>query len=373
MPHPDVLVVGGGVIGLSVAYHAARRGAKVTLLEAERLGAGASGAAAGMLNAQAETNEPGAFLDLQLHSRALHRSLGDQLYEETGLDPEYIWSGTLRVARSDAFEEGLSRTYRWQRTQGLSAKWLDGEKARELEPAISPDARAALYLPDDGQVNSPRLVRALAQAATRRKSEIREAAPVTGLAVDHGRITGAITAQGEIQAGCVVLAGGVASARLCEDFGLRLPLHPVKGETLSIESIPSPVSANVWDEGCYLVPKRDGRLVVGATEEPGVWEKRPTLGGVARLSGCAASLVPDLSGSPVTDLWGGLRPGTPSGWPVLGPVGEAEGLLLATGHYRNGILLSAVTGEAISALALGEKPPLDLAPFDYERHVEAAS
>lgn len=373
MPHPDVLVVGGGVIGLSVAYHAARRGAKVTLLEAERLGDGASGAAAGMLNAQAETREPGAFLDLQLHSRALHRSLGDQLYEETSLDPEYIWSGTLRVARTAAFEESLAQTHRWQQELGLSAKWLDGEELRKLEPEICPKARAALYLPDDGQVNSRRLVRALALAASRRGAAIREATPVSGLVSESGQVTGARTAHGEVHADRVVLAGGVGCARLCEDLGLRLPLHPVKGETLAIEAMPAPVSANVWDEDCYLVPKRDGRLIVGATEEPGVWEKRPTLGGVAQLSGCAASLVPDLSGSPVTDLWGGLRPGTPSGEPILGPVGGVEGLLLTTGHYRNGILLSAVTGEAISALALGEKPPLDLAPFSYERHVEAAS
>lgn len=373
MSHPDVLVVGGGVIGLSVAYHAARRGAKVTLLEAGRLGAGASGAAAGMLNAQAETHEPGAFLDLQLRSRDLHRALGPALYEETGLDPEYVWSGTLRVARTADFERSLAQTRRWQREHGLSAKWLDGEEARELEPEIAPDARAALYLPDDGQVNSRRLARALAQAASRRGAEIREATLVNGLVSERGKVTGANTAHGEILAGTVVLAGGVDSARLCEGLGLHLPVHPVKGETLAVEAMPAPVSANVWDEDCYLVPKRDGNLIVGATEEPGVWDRRPTLGGVARLSGCATSLVPALSRSPVADLWGGLRPGTPSGWPVLGPVGGIEGLLLATGHYRNGILLSAVTGEEISALALGEESALDLAPFAYERHLEAAS
>ena len=373
MSHPDVLVVGGGVIGLSVAYHAARRGAKVTLLEADRLGAGASGAAAGMLNAQAETREPGPFLDLQLQSRDLHRSLGAALYEETGLDPEYVWSGTLRVARTAAFEESLAHTYRWQSENGLSAKWLNGEEARELEPEISPDARAALYLPEDGQVNSSRLVQALALAASHRGAEIEEATPVNGLVSKRGRITGVRTNRDEIPADCVVLAGGVGCTRLCEGLGLRLPAHPVKGETLAVEAMPAPVSANVWDEGCYLVPKRDGRLIVGATEEPGVWDRRPTLGGVARLAGAAERLVPALSGAPVSDLWGGLRPGTPSGWPVLGPVGGIEGLLLATGHYRNGILLSAVTGEAIGALALGEEPPLDLSPFACDSHLETAS
>lgn len=372
MSHPDVLVVGGGVIGLSVAYHAARRGVKVTLLEADHIGSGASGAAAGMLNAQAETREPGAFLDLQLHSRDLHRCLGAALYEETGLDPEYVWSGTLRVARTADFEESLARTHRWQRERGLSAKWLDGDEARELEPSLAPDALAALYLPEDGQVNSRRLARALALAALRRGAEIEEDTPVTGLVSKRGRIDGVRTARGETPAGAVVLAGGVGCARLCEGLGLRLPLHPVKGETLAVEARPAPVSANVWDEGCYLVPKRDGRIIVGATEEPGIWDRRPTLGGVAHLSGAARGLVPALSGAPVADLWGGLRPGTHSGQPILGAVEGYEDLLIATGHHRNGVLLSAVTGEAIGALTLGEEPPLDLAPFAYERHLEAA-
>lgn len=362
-------VVGGGVIGLSIAYHAARRGAKVTLLEADRVGTGASGAAAGMLNAQAESGEPGPFLDLQLRGRDAHRPLATELYEETGLDPEYVWSGTLRVARSESFENRLSEAHRWQRERGLSAEWLDGEAARELEPALAPDARAALHLPHEGQVNSGRLVRALTLAAMRRGVELREDTRVTDLRVERGRVTGVETAQGGVAAGSIALAGGTESPGLLSGIGLELPVHPVKGETLAVHAAPPPVRANVWDESCYLVPKRDGRVVIGATEEPGVRDPRPALGGVARLSQGAVGLVPALSGCPVADLWGGLRPGTPSGRPILGPVKGYDNLLLATGHYRNGILLSAITGDAISALALRETPPLDLAPFHYESHL----
>lgn len=373
MTRPDVAVVGGGVIGLSVAYHAARRGAKVTLLEAGGLGSGASGAAAGMLNAQAESAEPGPFLELQLKGRDAHRVLAPALYEETGLDPEYVWSGTLLVARSEDFEERLATAYRWQRELGLPAQWLDAEAARGLEPALAPDTRAALYLPEEGQVNSGRLVRALALAAARQGAELHEETRVTSLRVERGRATGVETARGVVPAGSIVLAGGSESAGLLSGVGLELPVRPVKGEILTIHAAPPPVSSNVWDEGCYLVPKRDGRVVVGATERPGEWDRRPTLGGIADLSDAARGLIPTLSAAPMADLWGGLRPSTPSGQPVLGTIEGFEGLLLATGHHRNGILLSAITGDMISALALGEDPPLDLRPFGYEEHLETTA
>lgn len=368
----DVAVVGGGVIGCSVAYQAARRGAKVALFEADGIGTGASGAAAGMLNAQAEAHGSGPFLDLLLRSREMHETLSKELYEQTGLDPEYVWSGTLRVALDASFAQKLAETYSWQREAGLSARWLDPEEARELEPEISPETVAALYLPEDGQVNSPRLVRSLVLAAARNGATIAEAERVLGFTMDGGRVTGVRTARREVPAGSVVLAGGAASSPLADQLGLRLPVHPVKGETLTVTTRTATVKANVWDDGCYLVPKRDGRMVVGATEETGVYDRRPTLGGVAKLSGTATRLVPGLSAATFADAWSGLRPGTPDGLPFLGGVEGVEGLFLATGHYRNGVLLAPVTGEAIAALALGETPRVDVSPFSYERSTETA-
>ncbi len=363
-------VVGGGVIGCSVAYRAARRGASVALLEAGEIGAGASGAAAGMLGAQAEAHRPGPLLELLLASRNLHKTLGRELYEESGLDPEYVWSGTLRVALDERFGEELSEKHSWQREAGLSVRWLDGKEARELEPGLSPAAVAALYLPEDGQVNSPRLVRALALAAIRNGAEVAEAARVVGFSMRRDRVTGVRTVRGEVVAGSVVLAGGSLSGLLSAELGLRLPVHPVKGEILTVTARPDIMRANVWDDRCYLVPKRDGRVVVGATEVPGDYDRRPTLGGVAQLSGAAAKLLPELAGATFAGAWGGLRPGTSDGLPILGAVDGLEGLLLATGHYRNGILLAPLTGEAVSALALGEPPPVDIAPFSHERLVE---
>lgn len=368
----DVAVIGGGVIGCSVAYHAARRGARVALFEAGQIGSGASGAAAGMLAAQAEAREPGPFLNLLLASREMHRPFGEELYEETGLDPEYIWAGTLRAAADESSAEDLRVRYLWQKQRGLSARWMVPDEARDLEPALSSRTVAALYLPEDGQVNSPRLVRALSLAAARRGTRIEEFTNVCGLVVERSRIEGVRTSAGETAAGTVVLASGASSASLVRGLDVEVPVHPVKGEILAAVPRSLPIKANVWDDRCYMVPKRDGRVVIGATEEPGVRDPRPTLGGIAALSGAAVRLVPGISDAPFASAWGGLRPGTPDGLPVLGPVEDLEGLLLATGHYRNGVLLAPLTGEVISTLALGETPVKDISPFSPDRFTRTA-
>ena len=363
----DVAIVGGGAIGCSMAYYAARRGARVMLLEAERLGAGSSGALAGMLSGQGEVEPPGPFLDLMLLGRERHRELSEQLHETTGIDPGYVWDGALRTATDEAAEEFLTGAYRSQRAEGLEAEWLTGEEARELEPALSPEVTAGLYMPDDGQVNPPELVQALARAAVLHGAEIQEATRVVGFLVEGDRVTGVRTTRGEVSASKVVLAGGAFSGLLSEQLGVSLPLFPVKGEMLVTNLWPSPIKANVWDaHNFYVVPKKDGRVIVGATEEPDAYDHRTTLGGVARLSQAAVELVPGLSEALFVDTWGGLRPGTPTGHPILGPVEDRENLLLASGHFRNGVLLSVVTGQIVSALALDEEPPMDVSPFLYE-------
>jgi glycine oxidase len=159
---------------------------------------------------------------------------------------------------------------------------------------------------------------------------------------------------------------------LSRDLGVRLPVHPVKGEILTARTDPAPIKANVWSSRCYLVPKRDGRVIVGATEGPGIYDRRPTQGGVADLSGAAVETVPALARAPFGGAWGGLRPGTPDGRPIIGPTEDWQGLLFATDHYRNGVLLAPITGEAIAALALEEEPPVDVSPLLPGRFAEHA-
>ncbi len=361
---PDVAVIGGGAIGCAVAYHAARRGAAATLLEAEEIGGGSSGALAGMLSGQGEGEPPGPLLDLMIAGRERHRTLDGQLRESTGLDPGYVWDGALRTATDEDTEERLAAEYREQTAEGLPARWLSAGEIRELEPALSGRVRAGLYLPDDGHVNPPELVRALAAGAASRGARLLEATRVTGFVTRGDRVSGVRTTAGELTAGAVVLAGGAYSGLLSEQLGVRLPLYPMKGQLLVAHLQPSPIKATVWgSDRFYLVPKKDGRLIVGATEEPGVNDRRPTLGGVSYLSRAATALLPNLGGARFVRAWGGLRPATPSGAPILGRVPGADGLLLATGHSRNGVLLSAIIGEILSALALGEPSPVDISAF----------
>lgn len=373
VPAADVAVVGGGVVGLSVAYHAARRGARVVLFEAEQVGSGASGSLAGMLSGQGEAEKPGPVRELLIRGRDHHKTLGPRLREDTGLDPGYVWDGALRTATDEASREKLSREHSRHQEGNLPSELLSGDEARELEPALSGKIVAGLHLPEDGNVNPPQLVRALAQGAVKHGAEIREFDRVAGFLARGDRVTGVRTARGDTTAGVVVLAGGSSSRPLSEGLGVRLPVHPVKGQLLETRISPVPIRANVWNHGTlYIVPKRDGRVVVGATEEPDVLDHRPTLGGVAGLSQAALGLVPGLADALFLGAWGGLRPTTPTGAPVLGPVDGRDGLLLATGHHRNGVLLCGITGEIIAALALGEPPPVDVSPFLHENLAQNA-
>ena len=364
----DVAVVGGGVIGLSVAYHAAHRGAKVVLFEADEIGSGASGALAGMLSGQGEAEGRGPLGELLLRGRDYHKkTLDPKLYEDTGIDPGYTWNGALRTATDEASTGVLAEEHSQHEERGLPSELLSGDEARELEPALSHKVVAGLHLPADGNVNPPHLARALAQGAINHGAKIREFDRVTDLLAQGDRVVGVRTTHGEITAGTVVLAGGPTSGLLSMGLGVRLPLYPVKGQLLETRITPVPITTNVWNHGTfYLVPKRDGRVIVGATQEPEIWDRRPTLGGVAELSRAALALVPTLSDALFLRSWGGLRPTTPTGAPILGPIPGWDGLLLAIGHHRNGVLLSGITGETLAALALGETPPIDISPFLHE-------
>lgn len=370
----DVAVVGGGVIGLSVAYHAARRGATVALFEAGEIGSGASGALAGMLSGQGEAEGPGPLRELLLAGRDHHRSFGPKLLEDTGLDPGYAWNGALRTATDGASTEVLAAEHALHEERGLPSELLSGDEAHELEPALSQEVVAGLHLPGDGNVNPPELARALAVGAAKHGASIREFDPVSEFLTRGDRVSGVRAARGDVAAGAVVLACGSASGLLSGTLGVELPVRPVKGQLLETRLSPVPIRTNVWNHGTfYLVPKGDGRIIAGATEEPAVLDRRPTLGGVAELSRAALALVPALDGALFLRSWGGLRPATPTGAPMLGPVAGWEVLYLATGHGRNGVLLSGITGEILSALALGERPPVDVSPFLHERSADRAA
>jgi glycine oxidase len=346
MKTSDVIVVGGGAIGTSVAYFLAREGLSVTLFEREELASQASGAAAGMLAPLCEAGGKDAFSQLGLQSLEMFPGLVAELQELSGIDPQLVRSGTLRAALTDAEAEEL----RGQATasDGCDLQWLSPAEAREREPLLSEEVRGALWSASEAHVFSPLLVQAYAQAACRLGAQIHTGIPVQGFIRDGDHVLGVTTPSGQWGAGHVVLAAGVWTRYCAEWLGERLPLEPVRGQILALDQ-PRPCFRTIlWNGHTYLVPKRNGTVVVGATEEHAGFDRRNTAEAIAELIGSATRIVPALGDCTFRRAWSGLRPDTPDHLPAIGPVPGVGEVVLAAGHYRNGVLLSPITGKAVA-------------------------
>lgn len=360
----DVVVIGGGVIGLVTAWRAAGRGLSVTVADPEP-GGGAAQVAAGMLAAVTELHygeEP--LLDLNLASARSYPEFAAELARASGQEIGYQPCGTLAVAL-DADDRALLRElHTLQQRCGLEASWLSGRECRRLEPMLAPGVRGGLRVDGDHQVDPRLLTAALLTACERAGVEFRRQ-PAERLLVTGDRARGVRLAGGaELSAGQVVLAAGSHSGRL---EGLpdeaRPPVRPVKGQVLRLRVPPGrppflsrTLRAVVRGSHVYLVPRLSGELVIGATSEEQGWDTTVTAGGVYELLRDAHELVPGLTELPLVETRAGLRPGTPDNAPLLGP-GVLDGLQLATGHYRNGVLLTPLTGEVLAhSLTTGELP-----------------
>jgi glycine oxidase len=367
----DVVIVGGGVIGCAIAYYAACAGASVVLLERNQLAAGASGVAAGMLAPQVEAPFADAFFELALLGRAEHATLARALMEEVGLDVEYRQTGILRVARTEAERADLERQYRWQSARGLAAEWIESADLGRREPLLSGVAGRLLaggvWLADEAQVRSPRLVQALAKAAHQRGAQIMEGRWAVGLETVGGRATGVVTSSGVVRGDTLVLAAGVWSADVGRSVGLELPVAPVKGQVLSLRALDRTPRQVIWTGECYLVPRPDGEIVLGSTEEEGNYDARPTLAGVNRLTEAALEVVPAAGGFVVDGVWAGLRPAAPDRHPIVGWAPGVERLMVATAHYRNGVLLGPLTGKRVTERILSKSTSDEFSPFGPER------
>ena len=348
MSKERVVIIGGGVIGCSIACHLAGAGVGVTLLERGKVGSGASDVAAGMVAALSENLAQGDPLDLALYSRALLLDELPSLQAESGIDVEYRSPGILHVAGSEEEETELRERLSWQEPLGMGVRWLSPQEAYRAEPALGEGVRGALFSPNEGHLNSRRLVRAYAQAAARRGADIVQDTEVMGLTLQGRRVTGVRLASGELEADWVVMASGAWAGRCGEWLGLDIPVQPVRGQIVSTRILPSPISSIVWRGITYLVPKADGAIVIGTTRERVGFVEQATLRGVTGILAGAIDLVPAVADAELGHVWAGLRPGSPDDAPMLGPVDGWDGLLLAVGHYRSGILLSAATGKLIA-------------------------
>lgn len=372
---PDVIVVGAGAIGLGIAWRAAQAGIAVTLVD-ERPGRGASWAAAGMLAPVTEVHYgEEALLELNLASAARYADFAAELRDATGRDIGYRRCGTLVVARDTDDNAVLDDLFRFQSTLGLDVTRLRGREARQLEPALAPRTRGAIHVAGDHQVDNRALVEALRLAVERAGVRL-VAGRVAAVRIAGDRAAGVTLADGtSLDAPQVVLAAGVGTGAIA---GLPRdavpPVRPVKGQLLHLRprgGQPPLATRTIRGLDVYIVTRSDGRTVVGATVEEQGDDRTVTGGGVRQLLRDAWELLPGLDEYELTETVVGLRPGSPDNAPLLGPTG-VDGLVVATGHYRNGILLTPVTAEALAhVLETGEVPAL-VAPFSPARFLTGA-
>jgi glycine oxidase len=348
----DAIVVGGGVIGLSCAWRAAQRGLDVTLIERDRPGAGASNVAAGMLAPVSEASFGEArLLELALESHRLWPDFAAELAEVSGRDPGYARLGALHVTgdRDEAAE--LRRWFELMRAQELGAEWLTPSACRDLEPGLAPGGHGGVWAPHEAAVDPRALTAVLADAFEAQGGRIVIAEAGEAL-VEDGRMVGVGTADGtRHRAPVVVLAAGSWSAADWLPPEARPPIRPVKGQILTLRGpATSPVCERmVASERMYIVPRADGRLIVGATVEELGFDTRVTAGGVHELLREAYRILPEIAELELVETIAGLRPATPDNLPLIGR-GAIDGLILATGHFRNGILLAPLTAERITAM-----------------------
>ncbi|HVA03041.1 MAG TPA: glycine oxidase ThiO [Acidimicrobiales bacterium] len=376
----DVVVVGGGVIGLACAWDLATRGMTVAVVDPEP-GRGASWAAAGMLAPVSEVHHgEEALLALALASARRWPAFATELAAAVGRSIGYRTTGTLVVAADDGDRAWAHELFEYQRDLGLSVEWLTGRRARQLEPGIAPGVRAAIWAPGDHQVDNRLLVGALLDAATAAGAVVHRAR-AAALEWSAGAVSGVVLAESTILlAGAVVLAAGTWSAQLGGLPAGAVPgVRPVKGQILrllppattpsSIPTLTRTVRGIVQGASVYVVPRHDRTVVVGATVEERGFDAEVTAGAVYELLRDAHRVVPGITEMTLGEASAGLRPGSPDNAPIVGrAAGEGvEGLVVATGHYRQGILLAPLTAAAVGAIVSGQDPPDELAPFGPDR------
>jgi glycine oxidase len=367
---PRVAVIGGGAIGLGIAWRLARAGCPVTVFERAEAGRAASWAAGGMLAAGVET-EPGdeALWPLAAASQRLWPDFRYALQAASGIDIGYRDDGTMVVALTRDDLEQLRFNYEFQRSLGIELEWLSGAEARRREPYLNTGTAAACFCKHDHQVDNRALVTALKPALLKAGGTLRENSEVKGLEIANGRVTG-VRVGGVVHAADVVVVAAGAWSRGLEGLPevVRPPVRPVRGQLLYLRMNPSEplVRHVIWAPKAYIIPRRDGRLLIGATTEERGFDLRPTAGGVFSLLEGAWRAFPGIEELVLDEIVVGLRPGSRDDAPILGPT-AVEGLVMATGHFRNGILLLPVTVEAISRYVLKGKVSDEIRPYGIDR------
>ncbi len=369
MSLPDCLVIGGGLIGCLSAYELARAGARVAVVERGEIGREASWAGAGILSPMFPWRYPDGLSTLVNRSLARYPTLVRELTDLSGVDPQHRTCGLLIPVLEGEAEGDLAEALPWSARFGWPCERLDGDAAREVEPTLGAACVGGVWWPEVGQIRNPRLAAAARRACAAVGVELIDHREVTGFRRAGSRILAATTGAGEFAAGHFVLAAGAWSRAVAGRLDLDLEVVPVKGQILLLRAAPGTVQRIIKHESCYMVPRVDGRILVGATMERAGFDKETTLWAMRALANGAVRLLPTLDGAVVERQWAGLRPGTADGLPYLGPAPGIDNLTVAAGHYRNGVVLAAATAEAVAAMVGGQQPATDLTPFAVGRQV----
>ena len=363
--HADVIIIGGGIIGCAIAYDLAKRGVKPLVIDkAHAVGTEASWAGAGILTSHASTHEP--YPTLCRASLGLYPSLAEELRTETQIDIEFIQSGTLSVFFNQAEAAGLIGLADRRVKRGFSAEVLTAEQAWELEPALSKSIAGAVLFPEDAQVRNPKMVTALAKGAAKLGAEFRVGNPVADFvrASENGgnRVIGVVVNGETLYADTFVIAAGCWAGALTAQLDVPIQIEPAKGQIVLVEAMPPPFQHIVDGLGIYVVPRVDGKILLGATVEFVGYDKTATVDGAKQMIDAGIAIAPKLADSTFVQTWVGLRPYVKKG-PLLGYLPGYGNVVLASGHFKNGILLAPITGQLIGELLTTGKPSLSLEPF----------
>lgn len=356
----DVVVVGGGVIGLLSSYHLAEAGLRVALVEsAGQVGRESSWAGGGIVSPLYPWRYSAAVTALAHWSQDFYPRFAEQLLGETGVDPEVHVTGLYWL---DLDDEGEALA--WALRQGRALSTVDIAEVYRQVPVLGEGFKRAIHMPGVANVRNPRLVRALRAALLAMPNvELREHCPVTGFIRVDGQVRGVMTAVGEVRAQRVVLAAGAWSGDVLGQLGLALPVEPVKGQMILYKCAEDFLPSMVLAKGRYAIPRRDGHILIGSTLEYAGFDKTPTDNALESLKASAQELLPTLKDAEVVGHWAGLRPGSPEGIPFIGELPTHPGLWLNCGHFRNGLVLAPASCQLLADLMLGREPIIDPAPY----------
>jgi glycine oxidase len=367
MSRPEVAIVGGGVVGLSIAYELAKEGVLSVVFDRDAPGRAASWAGAGIIAPAGERPPRDPMGALRFHSATLFQEWSEVLLAETGIDNGYRRSGGVDVAATDGEELALRAVAGRWREAGIACERLAPAEFDRVEPCLARDLRVAYFLPDRAQVRNPRHLRALIEALEGRGVDVRAGEAVVGFEIDGVRVRGVRTRDEIVPCERVVVSAGPWTEGLLAPLGLPIVTPPVRGQIVLLRSRKSPLRRIVEHGSRYLVPRDDGRILVGSTEENVGFDNHTTTSAVRDLLDEALRLCPSLADAEVERAWAGLRPGSFDTRPYIGTAPGLEGLYVASGHRRAGLQLSPATAEVMADLVLGRSPRIDLDPFRLDR------